>query len=59
MYSLTGHEEITGANRALGVQHGGNPGRKNWQERRDAIENFEFDLEPTVLILGELVWPSQ
>ena len=52
MHELKGHEETTKANRPTGVDHGGKPGRKNWQERRDATENFEGELEPTVLILG-------
>ena len=52
MYELKDHEEKVGANRPNGVDHGGQPGRKNWQERRTAMENFEDGLEPTVLILG-------
>lgn len=53
MHELKGHEETTRGNRPLGVTHGGEPGRKNWQERRMATENFEGDLEPIVLILGK------
>lgn len=52
MHELKGHEETIGSNRPHGVDHGGHPGRKNWQERRVATENYEGDLEPTVLILG-------
>ncbi|KAL8659810.1 MAG: hypothetical protein Q9226_000238 [Calogaya cf. arnoldii] len=52
MHELKGHEETIGNNRPHGVDHGGHPGRKNWQERRIATENYEGDLEPTVLILG-------
>lgn len=52
MHELKGHEETTKANRPLGVDHGGHPGRKNWQERRVAMENFEGDKEPVVLIIG-------
>ncbi|KAL9613667.1 MAG: hypothetical protein Q9167_001796 [Letrouitia subvulpina] len=52
MHELKGHEETVKANRPHGVVHGGQPGRKNWLERRRAQENFEGDLEPTVLILG-------
>lgn len=52
MHELKGHEETIGGNRPHGVDHGGQPGRKNWQERRVATENYEGDLEPTVLILG-------
>lgn len=52
MTELKGHEEKTGGNRPDGVEHGGRPGRKNWQEKRTAVENFEGEEEPTVLILG-------
>lgn len=52
MHELKGHEETVRGNRPLGVAHGGKLGRKNWQERRTATENFEGDMEPTVLILG-------
>ncbi len=52
MHELKGHEETVRGNRPHGVVHGGNPGRKNWQERRTATENFEGGAEPTVLILG-------
>ncbi len=52
MHELNGHEETVKANRPHGVDHGEQPGRKNWQERRHAMENFEDGNEPTVLILG-------
>ena len=52
MHELNDHKETIGGNRPNGVDHGGQPGRKNWQERRIAMENFEGDKEPTVLILG-------
>jgi hypothetical protein len=52
---LTGYEETTGHNRPRGVVHGGQVNRKNWAERRQ--ESFEFrDREPTVFILGKLLW---
>jgi hypothetical protein len=51
MRELKGHEEATFGRRPEGVAHGGHPRRKNWQERRNAEENFEED-DPTVLILG-------
>lgn len=54
MQELKGHEESTFGNRPHGVEHGCQPGRKNWQERRIAQENYEGDLEPTVLIIGVL-----
>ncbi len=53
MHELKGHEEASGPRRPPGVEHGGNPGRKNWMERRIAESNFEDGREPTVLILGK------
>ena len=52
MHELKVYEDTTKANRPHGVDHGGQPGRKNWQERRVATENFEGDQEPVVLIIG-------
>lgn len=52
MHELKGYEEAIKDKRPQGVDHGGHPGRKNWQERRKAAENFEGDMEPTVLIIG-------
>ncbi len=57
MRELKGHEEATFGRRPEGVSHGGLPGRKNWQERRVADENYE-DSEPTVLILGMALTPE-
>ena len=52
VHELKGHDETTKANRPNGVDHGEQPGRRNWQERRTVMENFEGDNEPVVLILG-------
>lgn len=52
MRELKGHEEAIFGRRTEGVAHGGQPGRKNWAERRAAEEDFG-DSEPTVLILGK------
>jgi hypothetical protein len=52
MRELKGHEEATFGRRPEGVAHGGRPGRKNWQERRVADENYD-ESEPTVLIVGK------
>lgn len=52
MHELKGYEETIGKNRPQGVEHGGKLERKNWQERRTAMENYEGELEPTVLIIG-------
>ena len=57
MHELNEHKEMIGGNRPNGVTHGDNPGHKNWQERRTAMENFEGNREPTVLILGDF-WPT-
>ncbi|KAF1966056.1 FAD/NAD(P)-binding domain-containing protein [Bimuria novae-zelandiae CBS 107.79] len=48
---LKGYEEPTAYRRTKGVQHGGDPNRKNWRERREAESNFE-GIEPKVLIIG-------
>ncbi|KIX06128.1 uncharacterized protein Z518_04102 [Rhinocladiella mackenziei CBS 650.93] len=48
---IEGHEEAIHHQRAKGVEHGGKPDRKNWQERRNADINFE-NREPVVMILG-------
>lgn len=50
---IKGHEEATYHRRPKGVEHGGKPDRKNWQERRTAAINFQGK-EPTVLIVGML-----
>ncbi|KAI3330819.1 hypothetical protein F4824DRAFT_491938 [Ustulina deusta] len=51
MTKLRDHEEAVGSNRARGVLHGAQAGRKNWLERRQAESNFE-NSEPDVLIIG-------
>ncbi|KAF2268678.1 FAD/NAD(P)-binding domain-containing protein [Lojkania enalia] len=51
LQELKGFEEPTGHRRAKGVQHGGNPDRKNWKETREAEANFEGS-DPKVLIIG-------
>lgn len=50
---LKGHEEVVGKKRPNGVEHGEHISRKNWLDRRNAEENYEDGLEPTVLILGK------
>lgn len=49
---LKGHGEAVASRRPQGVDHGGKPGRKNWQQRREAEANYE-NSEPAVLILGK------
>ena len=48
---LKGHEEPVRHRRPKGVQHGGDPSRKNWREKREAESNLE-GVDPKVLILG-------
>ncbi|KAL4738358.1 hypothetical protein BDV11DRAFT_216026 [Aspergillus similis] len=51
LLELKGHEEPLNGRRSKGVEHGGRPDRKNWQERREADADFT-DREPSVLIIG-------
>jgi hypothetical protein len=51
LLELKGHEEPLNGRRSKGVEHGGRPDRKNWQERREADAEFT-DREPSVLIIG-------
>ncbi|EAA28753.1 FAD/NAD(P)-binding domain-containing protein [Neurospora crassa] len=46
-----GHPEPKGPNRPKGVEHGGQPGRMNWAQKRQEEINFTKN-EPDVLILG-------
>lgn len=50
--ALNGHEEPVGPRRAKGVNHGANPGRKNWADRRKDEVEF-LDSDPDVLIIGK------
>ena len=52
LQELKGHEESINHRRPTGVEHGSQPDRKNWKERRAAEVEFEGGLEPTVLIIG-------
>ncbi|KAL8816309.1 MAG: hypothetical protein Q9223_004658 [Gallowayella weberi] len=52
LQELKGHEESVHTRRPTGVVHGANPGRLNWQERRNVEANCEGSFEPTVLIIG-------
>ncbi|EAW10389.1 uncharacterized protein ACLA_048610 [Aspergillus clavatus NRRL 1] len=48
---LKGHEEAVNSRRPLGVQHGEQLDRRNWQDRRTADSNFEGK-DPAVVIIG-------
>lgn len=50
---LNGHAEYTRHRRPKGVEHGDDPNRKNWKEKRAAESNFEEN-EPQVFIIGKL-----
>ncbi|KAL4938446.1 hypothetical protein BDV06DRAFT_215087 [Aspergillus oleicola] len=51
LVELKGHEEPMNGRRSKGVEHGGQPDRKNWKDRRVADASFE-EKEPAVLIIG-------
>ncbi len=55
MLELKGHEEHNDKNgsRELGVEHGANPGRKNWLERKQQEEaELGYDRQPYCLVIG-------
>lgn len=50
---LKGHEEPRGENRPLGTEHGANPARVTWKERRDAeLAELGHTRDPEVVIIG-------
>lgn len=49
---LNGHAEHARHRRPQGVEHGGDPNRKNWKERRAAESDFA-EKEPQVFIIGK------
>ncbi|KAK1141525.1 hypothetical protein N8T08_008937 [Aspergillus melleus] len=51
LLEIDGHGELTDHRRPVGVQHGEQQGRKNWQDRRD-LEQEGKNGDPTVLIVG-------
>lgn len=58
LMEIAGHEETIHSRRGKGVQHGANPGRKNWSDRRLDETNFEGH-EPDVLIIGKTILVTQ
>jgi hypothetical protein len=56
--AIDGHEEPLGPRRGKGVQHGANPERKNWKDRRKQEVEF-VDSEPDVLIVGQFFPPPE
>jgi len=53
MYELKGHEEPQGRNRPKGVEHGADPNRTTWSERRQReAEELGITTQPYVVIIG-------
>lgn len=53
MTELKGFEEPKGERRIKGAEHGANPQRKNWQERRDEeSKTLGYSEQPYVVIIG-------
>ncbi|GAO17626.1 uncharacterized protein UV8b_06046 [Ustilaginoidea virens] len=50
--ALKGYNEAIFSNRPQGVSHGGQPGRKNWADRRALARDYRDGSEPEVLIVG-------
>jgi putative flavoprotein involved in K+ transport len=50
---LKGHEETTGPGRPMGAEHGANPDRETWLERREReARELGYETQPEVLIVG-------
>jgi putative flavoprotein involved in K+ transport len=53
MTELKGFEEKTGAQRVKGAEHGSQPGRKTWLEKReDEAKTLGYSEQPYVVIVG-------
>ena len=47
LYELKGHEEPAGPGRPKGVEHGADPNRRSWLERRqDEAETLGYETQP-------------
>ncbi|QGA17202.1 hypothetical protein EYB26_004872 [Talaromyces marneffei] len=51
LFELAGHERPINHFRPKGVEHGGDPNRQNWKDRRASEINFE-NTQPQVVIVG-------
>lgn len=51
--SLKGHSENTFSRRPRGVNHGEQPGRRNWADNRASAVAYNDGSEPAVLIIGK------
>lgn len=54
LQELKGHEELLRHRRPKGAEHGGNPDRKNWAEKRLDAAAYNDNREPTVIIIGKI-----
>jgi putative flavoprotein involved in K+ transport len=53
LYELTGHEEPRGPQRPMGAEHGVDPDRESWLERREReAAQLGYETQPEVLIIG-------
>ncbi|MDX0998608.1 SidA/IucD/PvdA family monooxygenase [Sinorhizobium medicae] len=53
MTELKGHEEPRGARRRLGAEHGHDPSRKTWKEKRETeAAELGYTSQPYVVIIG-------
>lgn len=53
MYELIGHEEPTSERRPMGAEHGANPDRQSWLERRQAeAEALGHTVQPYCVVVG-------
>jgi len=53
LYELKGHEEPMAESRPMGAEHGVDPDRKSWVERReDERESLGFSRQPHTVIVG-------
>jgi putative flavoprotein involved in K+ transport len=53
LYELKGHEEPRGSARPMGAQHGVDPERRTWLERREQEEaELGRSVQPSVLVVG-------
>src|SRR4051812_7914267 len=53
LYELKGHEEPAGASRPQGAEHGADPARRTWLEKREAeAAQLGYETQPDVVIIG-------
>ncbi|TWI35843.1 flavin-containing monooxygenase [Paracoccus sulfuroxidans] len=53
LHELKGHEEPRGIRRPMGAEHGHDPNRRTWKEKReDEAATLGFETQPYVLVIG-------